>query len=445
MAKPKQASKKTAALCARSAAALAIAAVLKQEQSLSTHFESLGAKVSAGDIGLFKALCFGVLRFGFSLSAQADALLDKPLRNKDKDIFALLLIGIYQLDHLQTPAYAAVDSCVKAATKLKKNWAKGFLNATLRNYQKKSDALILNDAVLSEHPNWLRKRLIANWAEESHAIMSANNQEPPLCLRVNQQQTSRDVLINHLSDSGIEATPGKYASTALYIRDRSASLFDLDIFHAGHFSVQDEAAQLASEQFDLKPNQRVLDACAAPGGKTCHLLERESSLSLLAIDHDERRLQRVSENLSRLQLSAKMQCADVADIASWWDSQLFDHILCDVPCSATGVIRRHPDIKYLRKDSDIESLTSIQMAILQQLWQCLKPSGTLLYTTCSILKDENSKVIEQFLEQTPDAKLIPIKINALDKYPQTIGLQLFPEAMGHDGFFYAKLVKETAS
>ncbi|MCY4044867.1 MAG: 16S rRNA (cytosine(967)-C(5))-methyltransferase RsmB [Cellvibrionales bacterium] len=426
-------------LCARSAAAIALAKVLKQEQSLNSLFDELVPNIPQDDIPLFKALCFGVTRYSFSLMATVDPLLSKPIRNKDKDIYALLLIGIYQLHFLSIPDYAAIDSCVSASKKLKKQWAKGFLNATLRAFQKQP---MLIESKEADHPSWLAGKINKDWPEYAAAILANNNQEPPLCLRVNQQKISRAEFIQTLTDQDISVKAADHSSDGLYVLDKSAPLMQSDAFFEGHFSVQDEAAQLAAQQFALKPNQSVLDACAAPGGKTCHLLEQQPALRVLAIDQDSDRLVKIQQNLDRLQLNATIKCADASHIESFWDGTPFDHILCDVPCSATGVIRRHPDCKLLRKPSDIKALAIRQLSILESLWGCLEESGTLLYTTCSLLKDENCKVIEAFLNKTPNARIesMDLSFDAGAKTP--FGVQFFPATNSHDGFYFAKLTKE---
>lgn len=432
------------ALCARSAAAIAIASVLKQEQSLNTHFDILSKRLQTQEIPLFKALCFGVVRHYRSLSAIADQLLEKKIRKKDQDVYALLLIGIYQLDALRVPAYAAVDSCVKASLKLKKPWAKGFLNASLRNFQKDSEKLKsgVPSAALTDHPDWLLKRIQSAWPNYAHAITTANNEEPPLCIRVNQKNMSREHYLHLLTQANIAAHTSPFSDSAIYLDDKSTAIESLPAFTSGGFSVQDEAAQIASEQLSITDNLCILDACAAPGGKTGHILELANHLSVFAIDQDKNRLSRIDQNLDRLQLSAKTQCADITDIQAWWDGKQFDRILCDVPCSATGVIRRHPDIKCLRKDEDIEQLSILQLKILKSLWPCLKPGGILLYTTCSILPDENCEVIKEFMNDQSDCALGKLNITCdSGKIETPIGVQLLPQTNSHDGFYYAKLTK----
>lgn len=427
---------------ARSAAALALKAVLAQKQSLDGSIAHHSKHLASNDISLSKALCFGVLRHYETLSAQIDPLLEKPLRNKDYDIYALLLIGAYQLSAMRMPAYAALDSVVKASRELKKPWGSGLINAVLRKLQSQ-EAIEWSAQVESEHPPWLFDAIQQAWPERAQAIFTANNTEPPLCLRVNLQKTRRDDYLQLLSEAGIAASAGKLAESAVYILDKPSDVTLLPGFTAGFCSVQDEAAQMAAFLLDAKPQSRILDACAAPGGKTCHILERlNNQATLTALDIDENRLQRVTENLERLQLNATLKTADIVDVDTWWQGQPFDYILCDAPCSATGVIRRHPDIKQLRLASDIEQLAELQLQILQALWRVLKPGGTLLYATCSIMPQENSQVIAQFCAQQADCQESPIALPASDTWlAREHGWQFFPQAMAHDGFYYARLEK----
>lgn len=426
-------------LDARTAAALALQEVLVKRVSLTSAFDGQSKHLQTTEVPLFKALGFGIMRHFESLSATLAPLLEKPLRNKDKDIYALLLIGVFQLQYLNTPDYAAIDSCVKASKALKKPWAAGLINAVLRRYQAEQGR-VLNNQQLSEHPLWLYNMLLAAWPEHAQAILTANNEEPPLCLRVNHRQYSRDDYMQELINNGISCSAGKHSLTSLYLHDKSHAIRELPHFSNGACSVQDEAPQLAAQLLDLAPHQTVLDACAAPGGKTCHILETEPLLaSVIAVDLEPKRLARVSENLARLQLNAQCVAADITDVDAWWNGELFDRILCDVPCSATGVIRRHPDIKFLRLATDIEQLHLLQLSILQKLWPTLKPGGILLYATCSILPRENVDVIEAFCKDEPNCQHIPLALHC--GIQQSFGTQLFPQSQGHDGFYYAKLQK----
>lgn len=427
----------------RAAAALALQQVLVHRISLSSALDEQSKHLPTSEVSLLKAIAFGVMRHLETLTHALQPLLDKPLRNKDKDIHALLLVGIYQLKHMRTPDYAAIDSCVKAGKSLKKIWAAGLINAVLRRYQLQGN-LGTSNQVNSEHPQWIYAAIQQAWPEYADAIFSANNAEPPFCIRVNTLKTSRDDYLARLTQAGIHCIAGAFSPTAIYLLDKPHNILDLPGFTDGECSVQDEAPQLSALLLDLSPGQRVLDACAAPGGKTCHILESEPQLATLtAVDQDAGRLVRVKENLDRLQLQAHCIAADILDTSRWWDGVPFDRILCDVPCSATGVIRRHPDIKYLRLETDIPVLQSLQLQILQSLWQTLKPGGILLYATCSILPDENVAVIRRFLQLESSCETLPITLNC--GIEQEYGRQLFPQTAAHDGFYYAKLKKRDDS
>ncbi len=438
-------SKKPSRYHARSAAALVIKKMLVDGQSLNHNLAFYSENLAQEEQGLCKAICFGVCRYYRSLSTDIDSLLDSPLRKKDYDIYALLLIGAYQLDKMRTPSYAAIDSCVNASKELKKTWAKGLINAVLRKYQTLSiKPSAGNEKVMTEHPDWLIGKIKKMWPESSSLIFQQNNQEPPLCLRINEKQISRQAYVEILEEEGISFTLGTIAASAVYLPDKGINITDLPFFQEGYFSVQDEAPQLAAFLLDAQDEDKLLDACAAPGGKTCHLLEHNpNTASVTAIDMDEKRLERVKENLLRLQLNATCIASDILDIDNWYDGQAFDRILADVPCSATGVIRRHPDIKWLRQADDIKALALLQQDILKTLWKTLKPGGVLLYATCSVLKQENVQVIKAFLESEKTASHVTINRDLGKAALQCdFGVQFLPQADGHDGFYYALLQKE---
>jgi 16S rRNA (cytosine967-C5)-methyltransferase len=365
------------------------------------------------------------------------------LKQKDSDIHALLLSGVYQLRYLDTPPHAAINETVAATVALKKDWAKGLVNAVLRNVQRQGDELTqsLNEWQRAAHPQWLYGKLQKNYPPDIASIIAANNDKGPLTLRVNARKTSREDYLQQLNDAGIAAQV--CADTASGIRlDTATDVTALPGWNEGVVSVQDASAQLAGELLPLASHQRVLDACAAPGGKTAHLLEREPSLQLTAIDIDAKRLMRVKETLARLQLPAA-ECidADVGIIDEWWNGKMFDRILLDAPCSATGVIRRHPDIKLLRTPKDIEKLAIVQLRLLTQLWETLADDGYLLYATCSVLPQENSAVIAAFLKERADAE--EVEIDERHGMKQLHGRQRLPEVNGGDGFYYALLRKRS--
>lgn len=431
----------------RLAAAKALAAVLNGKASLNSSLPTQMDKVEDRDRGFTQDLAFGTARWQPRLSALAAKLLQKPFKAADADVEALLLVGLYQLLYTRVPAHAAIGETVGCADKLKKPWAKALLNAVLRRAQRESEALLAelehDPVVRTAHPRWLQKSLKAFWPEQWEAICAANNAHPPMILRVNRRHHTRDAYLGLLSEAGIAATPCVYSRDGI-ILDAAADVRSLPGFADGWISVQDEAAQLAADLLDLAPGQRVLDACCAPGGKTCHILEAEPALAgVVAVDLEAKRLVRVRENLERLGLSAELIAADGRDTATWWDGKPFQRILLDAPCSATGVIRRHPDIKLTRQPDDIAALAVLQGELLDAMWITLEVGGILLYATCSTLPTENTEVIEAFLDRTPGARELDLATAAGIKQPH--GRQLLAQEGGHDGFYYAKLIKIAAA
>jgi 16S rRNA (cytosine967-C5)-methyltransferase len=429
----------------RVAAAKALAALMSQGQSLNRILPTYAEQVAPRDKSLLQELCFGCVRWQPRLQILAAALMDKPLKPKDADIQALLLLGLYQLIFMRVPDHAAINSCVEASKRLKKPWASRLLNGVLRNFQRRRAALeqdLATDALYQySHPLWLLEALSQAWPEHWQAILGANNEHPPMTLRVNQRVLSRDDYAGKLKAAGVEATATPHSPVGLTLT-KPADPLQLPGYSAGEFSVQDEAAQLAAVLLDLAPGQRVLDACCAPGGKTCHILEQEPELaSVTALDVEAERLKTVQENLTRLSLDANLVAADAADPASWWDGEPFDRILLDAPCSATGVIRRHPDIKLLRRPSDIAKLAALQLQLLEAAWTCLKPGGRLVYATCSVMPQENEQVIAQFVNKVDDVEYLPI--DQAWGVARPYGRQLFPQPGGHDGFYYACLHKRS--
>ena len=431
----------------RLAAARALASVLAGKASLGSSLPPLLDRVDARDRGLAQDLAFGTARWQPRLALIAEKLLQKPFKAADHDVEALLLVGLYQLFYTRIPAHAAIGETVACVDKLKKTSLKGLLNAVLRNAQRDGEAICASldsDPVLhTAHPRWLQKALKANWPEHWQAICAANNAHPPLILRINRRLRSRDAYLTELAAAGIAASPCTYSCDGILLA-QACDVTSLPGFAAGHVSVQDEAAQLAADLLQLAPGQRVLDACCAPGGKTCHLLEAEPKLAhVLGVDLEAKRLVRVRENLARLGLEAELIAADGRDLASWWDGQPFQRILLDAPCSATGVIRRHPDIKLTRQASDITALATLQGELLDALWTTLEVGGILLYATCSVLPEENSDNIGAFLARTPGAR--ELDIEGTFGLKQAHGRQLLPQVDGHDGFYYAKLIKIAAA
>lgn len=429
----------------RSCAAQVLASVLKG-QSLTEALQS--APCLGPDAPFVQALCYGLLREHPRQSLILEALLDRPLKAQDADIKALLLAGLYQLEAMRAPAHAVVNESVRACRALNKPWASNLVNALLRRYLRESETLKAQQAQRPDYrhamPGWLLKRLQQDWPEDWRDICTASRQQAPLTLRINHTKTSLGQYLGLLSAEGLLAQPHPWAASALVL-DQGVGVERLPGFLQGLVSVQDAGAQLAAALLDPSPGQRVLDACAAPGGKTGHLLEwAGNNLRLTAIDKDAKRLARVTENLNRLGLEARCLVADVTEAAPVppWAREGYQRILLDAPCSATGVIRRHPDIKLLRRESDIAALCEVQSAALHRLWPLLLPGGRLLYATCSVLAAENQDIIGRFLAAEPSAREVPI--DATWGQAMQHGRQLLPgewQGANSDGFYYALLEK----
>ncbi|GDY25275.1 ribosomal RNA small subunit methyltransferase B [Agarivorans sp. Toyoura001] len=426
---------------ARAAAANILFQVVDQGQSLSQMLPRVLPQVVARDHALVKELCFGVLRWLPRFESVLQQLMDKPLKGKIRNGHFLLMVGLYQLFYMRVPAHAAVSETVSATGQLKLHSLKKLVNGVLRNAERQREQLepqlTANDSLQYCHPSWISKRLKAAYPNRWQDILDANNQHAPMWIRVNALQGQRDDYQAQLSELEIASQSSDLAKQALCL-EKAQAVFKLPNFAEGASSVQDGAAQMAASLLDAQAGERVLDACAAPGGKTCHILELQPELSeLVAVDTEQTRLNRVTENLQRIGLKATLHCAD-ASKPEEWNKQPFDRILLDAPCSATGVIRRHPDIKWLRREADIAELVKLQKEILQALWHQLKPGGIMLYATCSVLPDENSQQIAAFLQQTDDAELIPINPDETAEQP---GWQLLPGDNNMDGFYYARLRK----
>jgi 16S rRNA (cytosine967-C5)-methyltransferase len=397
--------------------------------------------MTAQNRSLLKAMAYGVVREHTLLTALAARLLDKPL-DKAPEVQALLLCGLQQLRSMRMPAHAAVAETVNAVGLLEAHWARGMVNAVLRRYQRErralEDALPSDPVVRLSHPTWLVDAIRRDWPRAWKRVLLENNEQAPLTLRANRRRgPATAYLQQELPGAGLRGHIVDGAPDAIVL-DEAVPVDELPGFAEGQVSVQDAAAQLAVELLDLKDGLRVLDACAAPGGKTAHILER-ASCEVLALDVDAQRLKRVEDNLARLQLAASVRAGDARDPRAWWDGKPFDRILVDAPCSATGVIRRHPDVKLLRLQEDIGQLAALQLRILQGLWPLLKSGGHLLYATCSVLGAENEAVVQRFLEQTPAATALPLAVS----WGQVAGCgrQLLPASGGADGLFYALLGK----
>ncbi len=433
----------------RAVAALALLDVIDKQKSLTPVLAKLADKVPANDKGLLQHLCYGTCRHYFSLNALSKMLLQKPLAEDARLVQSLMWVGIYQLAYSDISEHAAIHETVEACGQLKLEKFKGLLNAVLRRFQREKadllEGLKSSDVTHFEHPKWLIKQIKKSWPDHWQTICQQANLQAPMALRVNTHSQSRESLVASFNDAGITSSIGELSLTSVYL-EKPCDVFELPGFSDGSCSVQDEAAQMAAQLLDPQKGDRILDACSAPGGKTCHILEAvQGDAHVVAMDADEKRLERVSENLQRLKFTATIQVGEAQHPESWWDGELFDRILLDVPCSATGVIRRHPDIKMLRQKEDIDNLAILQREILDQAWTILKPGGTLLYATCSILPTENSHNIEAFLKDEDSAILqdINIKEDSRSSVNTGFGWQLFPGKNSHDGFFYALLKKRT--
>jgi 16S rRNA (cytosine967-C5)-methyltransferase len=408
------------------------------DNALQSYFENSDPK----DRGLIQELVYGVCRWYGELDAIAARLLQRPIKRKDRVIHYVLLVGIYQLSHLQTAQHAAVSETVNASRQLGRQWAGSMINGCLRRWLRESESLrvVQHERNRLTHPKWLLDAIDTHWPQFSEQILEANNQRPPMILRVNQRLMTRDEYLLELSSSGFEASADPRSRDAICLA-QPAPVVELPGFSEGWVSVQDIAAQIAADILSPDAGDCVLDACAAPGGKAAHIQERSNNeLRLDALDISETRVERLRDTFQRLQLHANILCADAQSTSSWEQPEGgYDHIVIDAPCSGTGVIRRHPDIRHHRQPADIENLCETQRQLLENLWPLLKPNGQLLYLTCSILPAENNDQVERFLQATPTAEL------KTHHHPQALqvtnGHQTLPGVHNMDGFFYALMRK----
>ncbi len=391
------------------------------------------------DRAFVQACAFGVLRHYYALQTRLAALMAKPLRRKDADVEALLLVGLYQIEHMGVATHAAVSATVDAARELDKDWACRLVNGVLRTALRNPSAAVETSNALNEFPRWMVDQIRCDWPDMWQTVLEQSNSQAPLTLRINQQRSSVSAYTAQLDRIPIPYVIGRHARNALRLLTPTV-VTALPLFAEGHVSVQDEAAQLAAELIAPLAGERVLDACAAPGGKTAHLLELGGAgLSLLAIDNSAARLARVRVNLARLALDCEIIHADAGDPASWWDGRLFQKILLDAPCSALGVMRRHPDIRLRRSAADIAQANKEQRRLLHALWPLLADGGRLLYATCSIVNSENDEIIDTLLELHNDVSIIPIPVQA--GRPTRHGRQILPGDNDMDGFYYCLLAK----
>ncbi|MBS0214817.1 MAG: 16S rRNA (cytosine(967)-C(5))-methyltransferase RsmB [Proteobacteria bacterium] len=421
----------------RADAARVLDAVMHRGRSLKVELSTAQSRIADGrDRALLEAMVMAALRNRADYEATLKAWLPRPPGQRDNDLRALLYTGLAQLDAMGLPSHAAVDATVEAARLIKRTHQAGLVNAVLRRATRQP--LVRADAQAG-WPQWLLERLRADWTGDVDAILRASRMSPPMWLRVNRRKVDRDAYAARLREEGVDVRMPDHPVDALLL-ETPVAVSALPGFGDGLVSVQDGSAQQIADAFALKAGMRVLDACAAPGGKTAHLLEREPGLQVTAADIDARRLRRVEEGLQRLGLTAQTLVADAAKPDAWWDGRAFDAILVDAPCSATGILRRQPDILLHRRVEDVTALAALQSRMLDALWPTLAPGGTLVYATCSILREENDRQVEAFLQRTTDARLDPL--DASFGRDTGCGHQRLPGEDGMDGFFYARLRKQ---
>jgi len=430
----------------RAEAAKVVDAVVSHGRSLDTALAAAATFANPADRALLKNLCYGTVRFHWKIRGWQDALLERPLRSRDSIIQSLISVGLYQLTDTRIPDHAAVSMTVEATRSLRQTKFRGLVNAILRNFQRNNiqQSEPSGDEARYSHPTWLIDQLKLDWPDHWRAILEANNERAPMWLRVNRRHyQSADYLLRLNDATGEQHSLLPGIDSAIRLAS-PRPVTDLPGFEAGDVSVQDAAAQLAA--IWLKGGSRILDACAAPGGKTGHLLELAgANATLTAVESDKDRLPRITENLERLGLHATLVHADASNPVTWWDGQSFDRILLDAPCSASGVIRRHPDIKVLRRKSDIAGMAALQHRLLEALWPLLKAGGKLLYVTCSVLSEENERVVAKFLQESNDAQVDGVLPNNNIRdlmQDRTVGYQILPGTSGVDGFYFACLEKQ---
>jgi len=430
----------------RATAAQVVDNVMSKGRSLDRALADFQGQVSERDRALLRMLSYGTLRSHWHLQAWIDALLSRPLKARDSCINELLAVGLFQLSDTRIPDHAVVSETVEAARHLGRPKLAPLVNAILRRFLRDriSDQPPPNEEAKYDHPRWLIEMLRTDWPDDWQPILAANNDRAPMWLRVNPAHGSAADYVLRLKEIEIESE--LIAGLPQAVRLNEPQPVDiLPGFSEGHVSVQDAAAQLAAPWLLADVKGRILDACAAPGGKSSHLLEiGGSGIDLTCVDNDAERLDGISQNLVRLGLVATIVCGDASNPGEWWDKEPYDGILLDAPCSASGVIRRHPDIKHLRRSVDIATLAKTQLAMLKGLWPALRPGGRLLYVTCSVLAAENEAVVTRFLADSGDAKESAVlqnnNIHDLMR-DKASGHQVLPGTVGLDGFYFACLEK----
>lgn len=433
---------KPATIDTRALAAQALAEIALRGASLRDVMERQAPKLAdSRDRALLMALLSDGSRWWLRFDAALDRLLENPLRQKEPAVHALLVLGLVQLEILQLPDYAAVAATVQATRALQRPRMAGLVNAVLRRWQRERvellAALDAKPQTRHAHPAWLAKAMAHDWPDQADAVMASNNREPPLMLRVNRRRSERPALIERLQAAGYDAQAHSWLADGIVL-PHSSDITRMPGFAEGQFAVQDGAAQIAADLADARDGQRVLDACAAPGGKACHLLER-ANITLTALEFDPARAKRIQQNLDRLGLSASVVTGDAGAPAAWWDGQPFDRILIDAPCSATGVLRRRPDVRLHRRDSDTATLAAQQRRILSALWPTLAVGGRLVYITCSLLRAENESIVGEWLATQSDARAVPFTLPA--GQAAAVGWQVLPGDGDLDGMYYAVVEK----
>ena len=430
----------------RAAAAQTIDAVVSAGQSLDSALLSFEKKVPQEDRSLLRLLGFGCLRRHWQLQSWIDALLQRPLKERDSVIRALLAVGLLQLTETRIPDHAAVSQTVEAARLLRRPKFAGLLNAVLRRFMRERDRLATasDDETRFNHPAWLIDAIRSDWPEHWESILTANDDRAPMWLRVNRRRSSIEDCRRRLQEAGTEVSAREGLDQALRLEE-ARPVAELSGFDDGEFSVQDAAAQIAAPWLLDGIGGRILDACAAPGGKSAHLKELGGgNIDLTSVDIDPGRLDSMRRNFDRLGLDATLLEGDASKPEEWWDERAFDGVLLDAPCSASGVIRRHPDIKLLRRAADIDAFHERQSRMLRALWPLLAPGGRLLYVTCSVLARENDEVVSSFIETVDDARendMLPNNNIRDVMQPKACGHQILPGTAGMDGFYYACLEK----
>ena len=422
----------------RAVAAQVLFQILEQGKSARDCLPTAQSKLKEQDKAWLQEMVYGVLRQLPLLQYWLRLLLDTPLKNKYKITEHVILLGFYQLAFSRVSQHAAVSETVNACQTLKIDAMRGLTNGILRNFirSEMGEQRPEDPQINSGLPKWLYKKLSIAYPDVLPQLISQMENKAPIWLRVNRQKVNVAEFAAILSEHQISFSLSQLHPDGIVL-DKTQDITAIPGFEQGWFAVQDGAAQLAAAYLGAQSGENILDCCAAPGGKTCHILEQTDKLHVTALEIDPQRLHKIAENLQRLGLDATLICGDASQPAHWWNGQQFDRILLDAPCSATGIIRRHPDIKWLRKATDIATLVNIQAHILDAMWQLLKPGGVLLYATCSILPEENSQQISLFLQRTPDARVDP----AFTHDQAFVGQQILPGEQQMDGFYYCRLLK----